>query len=311
MLNWNWHASFPELWDKYNKESMNKEKITPLHDNFVKKIFGHCREEIREIVRELIREAGDINQCYEDQCNEISKEHRMYDRQKKAIKKSWPQEGDNFWYIDATGDVFHLTYRGECKDGDAKRFGNCYKTQEEAEAVRDLRKHEAKNRPMWEIIYEHCDLNNLTPEEFKLISKLKSIKDDWVADNKRVLKPIRKEFPQEGDEMYILSSAGDIDLEVVEDTIVARAIFENGNGFKDCLEAEAVMDLRRHEASCRFTMEDFDGEAWGINVTTGRVCEKMLDEGLEIIMGLAFPTKELAQGRADILKRLAKIRGLI
>ena len=190
-------------------------------------------DDIRQIVREEIeplqREITVLKEMViEDSCSEKSN---------NSEKKEWPQEGDEYFFInhdkerDYDSDVCCLHW----DDGEFPKccyeLGKCFKTREEAEAVRDLRMHEAKCR-------------NIKPSDF-----IELFEND---DDKKYLK---------------------VFLEAYE---VAWNQFE---GDDKC----TVHSTSVHKSLVK----------------------------LEIMLGVKFPTKELAQERADILKRLAKIRVLI
>ena len=51
----------------------------------------------------------------------------------KNTKKEWPQIGDKYWVVDCTaGVVFHY-WQDDTYDKNAMKFGNIYKTKEDAE----------------------------------------------------------------------------------------------------------------------------------------------------------------------------------
>lgn len=147
----------------------------------------------------------------------------------------------------------------------------------------------------------------------KLLDKIKEMILEEVGDDKfklflEAIGEEEKEFPQEGDMAFYIDENGDV-LAGFYSTMT-KAMIENGNYYKTEEEAEAVRDLRKHEAKCRYDMYSFTDGYWTLmhDFESFKACQP---SELCVISGRAFKTEEEAQERADILKRLAKIRGLI
>jgi hypothetical protein len=131
----------------------------------------------------------------------------------------------------------------------------------------------------------------------------------------------KKEWLQVGDTIHFFNKDGDHDSFYIRNeqelgNATVKAI--NGVGFSTWEELDAVRDLRKHEAKCRFTMEDFEkvGDErlyikWFVNDDFEAESAEYNYSALDLVDYRYLPTKELAQERAEILKRLAKIRGLI
>ena len=140
------------------------------------------------------------------------------------------------------------------------------------------------------------------------MEKFKDAKKDWVIEEK-------KEWPQEGDEDWtVYCDLGRVQKLPYTGDETSKNNIESGNGFETRGEAEAMWELRKHEAKCRFTMEDFDNEHYvclprGNDIIVQQVYHNPAK--LNVVECCAFPSANMAQERADILKRLAKIRNLI
>ena len=121
----------------------------------------------------------------------------------------------------------------------------------------------------------------------------------------------KKEWPQEGDSYYFINSRGGTERSTYdEDENYVKQQFESGNAFQTKEEAEAVRDLRKHEAKCWGLIDkELDGWNWVISGFTVGLKGGMTYTAA--LQGYTFPTKELAEERAEILERLAKIRNLI
>ena len=53
----------------------------------------------------------------------------------KGYEKMWPQNGDQYFYIDGTGRTNEYKYVKGCVDEAHRKFGNFFRTREEAEAA--------------------------------------------------------------------------------------------------------------------------------------------------------------------------------
>jgi hypothetical protein len=106
-----------------------------------------------------------------------------------------------------------------------------------------------------------------------------------------------KKFPQEGDKYWAFEGSGGVFESTIKDSF-DFAWINAGSGFQTKEEAEAVRDLRKHEA----LHKECKTEISLLGVPRGNT-------KVEII--LEFENGDDAIERAEILKRLAKIRGLI
>lgn len=51
----------------------------------------------------------------------------------KTKQAEWPQDGDDYWFIDGEGDIQNDTMYGMVADEERKSIGNTFRTKEEAE----------------------------------------------------------------------------------------------------------------------------------------------------------------------------------
>jgi hypothetical protein len=160
--------------------------------------------------------------------------------------------------------------------------------------------------------------DNMNKEEIKKIVREVMIENSkeialamWDTPVKDVKE--KKEWPQGGDQYWFIDDDGGVCEDDWHNGYAERNKNEYGNVFQTKEEAEAVRDLRKHESKCRFTMDDFkDGEEhWSIEDFDYAKPWQGKPHFITLLEGTMFPTEELAQERADILKRLAKIRNLI
>jgi len=120
-----------------------------------------------------------------------------------------------------------------------------------------------------------------------------------------------KEWPQLGDKMFYICDRGRVREAQMGYDDSWKESLEFGNVFQAEEEAEAVRDLRKHEVKCRFTMEDFEDMAYVVSNDFTVAINRAERVSRAFVENTVFPTEELAQERAQILQRLAKIRGLI
>ena len=87
-------------------------------------------EDIKE--NEKMGKLEDLEQKYKELGEEIE---RLKLEENKTSKVWKPEENEKFWYIDRFGDVDNDNFSRGSWDENKYEFGNCFKTQEEAEKV--------------------------------------------------------------------------------------------------------------------------------------------------------------------------------
>lgn len=90
--------------------------------------------------------------------------------QEDTKEDKFPRIGDNYYYLNGFGDVYHANYTNDAYDRDAIKIGNCFRTEEEAKfelerlkVIAEMKKFaELKYRDWdgWEphycIVYDYC-----------------------------------------------------------------------------------------------------------------------------------------------------------
>ena len=61
-------------------------------------------------------------------------------------EQEFPQDGDEYWYLDTTGDILHEIWGAFRFEKDMLEIGNVFKTEEEAKFAVEKLKAEADSR---------------------------------------------------------------------------------------------------------------------------------------------------------------------
>ena len=94
--------------------------------------------EVRVLAGHLFVVYDKINELI-DEVNDLTNWHdlHLYSSSDKA-KEEWPQNGVDYWYMEDDGEVYKSCFHDDFALEDRRRsFGNCFRTREEAEAMRD------------------------------------------------------------------------------------------------------------------------------------------------------------------------------
>jgi hypothetical protein len=92
-------------------------------------------ERIKDILENLTAE--EVDQLVEE-----------LEKRLKFVEKEWPQEGDRYYFVSASGDIGALNFCGDACDQWNAQMGNLFRTKEEAEWYKEHLKVCAELRRM-------------------------------------------------------------------------------------------------------------------------------------------------------------------